>query len=59
MAKRALVGQQLTAEEYRVHRRSQPGATTFDVTLTVGRDEALTSPQLSGFSLPVQELLDR
>ncbi|CAN5833099.1 hypothetical protein BH24ACT2_BH24ACT2_19060 [soil metagenome] len=47
------------AEEVRVHRRSQPGAATFDVTLTVGRDEALTSPQLPGFSLPVQELLDR
>lgn len=39
-----------------VFRRSQPGGMAFDVSLEVGRGEGLSSPQLSGFSLAVNEL---
>ena len=46
------------AEQVRVHRRSQPDAPSFDLTVMVGRGDAVTSPLLPGFSL-VEELLDR
>lgn len=47
------------ADQVRVHRRSGPDAPTSDVTLTVGQGEALASPPVPGFSLAVEELLDR
>ena len=44
------------AETVIVYRRSAPGASSFDVALELGGDEALTSPQLPGFSIPVRRL---
>jgi Uma2 family endonuclease len=71
MAMRALVGQQLTAEEFLAlpldeYRFTQliDGEIVVSEPLlhhqrVTGFIKALTSPQLPGFSLPVQELLDR
>ncbi len=42
-----------------VFRRSTPRTPTFDVALEVGANEALTSPLLPGFSLPLGELFAR
>lgn len=39
-----------------VYRRSTPRAPTFDVCLELARGDALTSPLLPGFSLPLDEL---
>ncbi len=39
-----------------VFRRSTPKAETFDVALELGRGDALASPQLPDFSLPLDEL---
>jgi Uma2 family endonuclease len=39
-----------------VFRRSTPDVTTFDVALELGRGETLTSPQLPGFGLALDEL---
>lgn len=47
------------AESVLVFRRSPPTASSFDVALELGSGEALTSPLLPGFSLPVAELFDR
>ena len=44
------------AETVLVFRRSAPDVTTFDVALELGRGEALTSPQLPGFELALDEL---
>ena len=41
----------------RVLRRSEPKASTFDLDLRLTVDGELTSPQLSGFSLAVRDLL--
>jgi Uma2 family endonuclease len=40
----------------RVLRRSQSGVPTFDVELKIGCDEVLTSPQLPGFELPLDDV---
>jgi Uma2 family endonuclease len=42
-----------------VCRRSSPEAKTFDVTLELTEGETLTSPQLSGFALPVADAFAR
>lgn len=42
-----------------VYRRSEPSAPSFDVALELRAPDALTSPQLRGFSLPIAELFDR
>ena len=39
-----------------VYRRSKPSSPVFDVELELGTGEALTSPQLPGFSLPLDDL---
>jgi Uma2 family endonuclease len=39
-----------------VFRRSQPGVATFDVALELGRGDRLTSPQLAGFELALDDL---
>jgi Uma2 family endonuclease len=44
------------AETVLVFRRSAPDVTTFDVALELGRGETLTSPQLPGFELALDEL---
>jgi len=44
------------AECVLVFRRSSSDAVTFDVELTVGRGETLTSPLLPGFALAIDEL---
>lgn len=44
------------AETVIVYRRSQPKASTFDVSLELTRDEQLTSPLLPGFSLSLTDL---
>ena len=44
------------SERVLVFRRVAPGAARFDVALELGRGEALTSPQLPGFSLSIDEL---
>ena len=44
------------AETVLVFRRSAPEVTTFDVALELGRGETLTSPQLPGFELTLDEL---
>ncbi len=44
------------AEGVLVYRRSSPDVTTFDVELTVGRGETLTSPLLPGFELALDDL---
>jgi len=41
----------------RVLRRSEPKASTFDLDLRLTVDDELTSPQVSGFSLTVRDLL--
>lgn len=41
------------ADEVLVFRRSRPDAPAFDVALELTRDDALSSPLLAGFSLPV------
>lgn len=38
------------------YRRSTPGSKTFDLAAEFGRADALTSPQLTGFSLELNEL---
>ena len=47
------------AESVLVFRRSLPTASALDMALELGSGEALTSPLLPGFSLPVAELFDR
>ncbi|MGH2954091.1 MAG: Uma2 family endonuclease [Solirubrobacterales bacterium] len=42
-----------------VYRRSVPEAKTFDVALELGAGAQLTSPQLPGFSLALDELFER
>jgi Uma2 family endonuclease len=42
-----------------VFRRSSKGAPRFDVELELSYSEQLTSPQLPGFSLPVERLFTR
>lgn len=42
-----------------VYRRSSPKSRTFDTALELARDEALTSPQLPGFELALEELFAR
>jgi Uma2 family endonuclease len=44
------------AETVLVFRRSAPDVTTFDVALELGRGETLSSPQLPGFGLALDEL---
>jgi len=44
------------ADEVLVYRRSTPRAPTFDVSLELARGDALTSPLLPGFALPIDEL---
>jgi Uma2 family endonuclease len=44
------------AECVLVYRRSGPDAPTFDVALELAAGEALTSPQLPGFELPIGDL---
>lgn len=44
------------AREVRVLRRSGPDASGFDVECKIGYDEVLTSPQLPGFELPLDEV---
>jgi len=47
------------AESVLVCRRSKPGAPRFDVALELGRGEELTSAQLPGFALALDELFRR
>lgn len=47
------------AETVLVYRRSAPEAKAFDVALELGRGERLTSPQLPGFALGLDELFAR
>jgi Uma2 family endonuclease len=49
----------IPAESILVYRRSRPRADHFDVALEIGRGEALTSPQLPGFELRLDELFRR
>jgi Uma2 family endonuclease len=42
-----------------VYRRSTPESERFDVALEFGGGDVLTSPQLPGFSLPLDELFER
>jgi len=44
------------AETVLLHRRSAPGAQSFDVALEVTRGHALTSPQLPGFAMQLEAL---
>jgi Uma2 family endonuclease len=44
------------ADEIIIYRRSKPGAATFDVSLQLARGDDLTSPQLPGFALSLDEL---
>jgi Uma2 family endonuclease len=44
------------ADEVIVFRRSQPKATSFDVSLELARGDALSSPLLPGFALALDEL---
>ncbi len=44
------------ADEVLVFRRSAPSSPTFDISLEMTRDDALTSPLLPGFALPLAEL---
>jgi Uma2 family endonuclease len=44
------------ADTVLVYRRSNPESKTFDVTLELGHGEVLTSPQLVGFDLRLDEL---
>jgi len=47
------------AETVLVYRRSRPESRTFDVALELGRGETLSSPQLPGFTLALEELFAR
>jgi Uma2 family endonuclease len=47
------------AETLIAFRRSRPGGPIFDIALELRRDETLTSPQLPGFALPLDELFRR
>ncbi|MGH2923144.1 MAG: Uma2 family endonuclease [Solirubrobacterales bacterium] len=47
------------SETVLVYRRSGPRSKTYDVALEVGRGETLTSPQLPGFELALDELFER
>ncbi len=47
------------SETVLVYRRSTPKSPTFDAALELGRGEALTSPQLPGFSLALDQLFER
>ena len=47
------------AETVLVYRRSTSKSRNFDVALELGHREALTSPQLPGFGLPLDELFAR
>ncbi len=47
------------SESVLVYRRSSPSAPELDVALELAAGEALTSPALPGFSLPVAELFAR
>jgi hypothetical protein len=46
----------LALRRRRFFRRSAPEVTTFDVALELGRGETLSSPQLPGFELALDEL---
>ena len=41
-----------------VHRRSRPDARSFDVTIELSAGDVLSSPQLPGFALAIEELFD-
>jgi Uma2 family endonuclease len=47
------------ADSVLMFRRSAPAATGFDIALELGVNEALSSPALEGFRLPVAELFAR
>jgi Uma2 family endonuclease len=47
------------SETVLVYRRSTPRAEIFDVALELGAGETLTSPQLPGFELSIDELFER
>jgi Uma2 family endonuclease len=47
------------SETVLVYRRSIPGVPTFDVSLELGRGDALESPMLPGFALSLEELFAR
>jgi len=47
------------AESVLVYRRSHPESRAFDVSLELLRGDTLTSPQLPGFALPLDELFER
>lgn len=47
------------AETVLIFRRSSPRADRFDVALELGKGEVLTSPQLEGFELPLDDLFRR
>jgi Uma2 family endonuclease len=49
----------LDADTVLVYRRSKRASPVFDVELELGTGDALTSPQLPGFSLPLDELFKR
>ena len=44
------------ADEVIVFRRSAPAAPEFDISLQLARGDSLTSPQLPGFALPLDDL---
>ena len=46
------------AETVLVYRRSKPGLGSFDVALELARGEDLTSPQMPGFSVALEQLFD-
>jgi Uma2 family endonuclease len=48
-----------TEQRVRVYRRSRPDSTTFDVELELRAGDALTSPQLPGFALALEDLFRR
>jgi Uma2 family endonuclease len=48
-----------TEQRVLVFRRSQPDAATFDVELELRTGDVLTSPQLPGFALPLEDLFRR
>jgi Uma2 family endonuclease len=48
-----------SADEILVFRRSAPTSPSFDVSLELGRDDALSSPQLPGFTLALAALFER
>ena len=47
------------SESVLVYRRSSPKSPTCDTALELGRDQVITSPQLPGFGLTLEELFSR